>query len=116
MVVPPEDVLVGDQLPVAGGDALLDRGVVARLEQERVVVLFATVQLDDAHGGGEPEPVDHRLDDLGHRRADLHVETDVGGPAGTSGVEPVVLEDLDTRLGGLVDDRRARAGVEARER
>ena len=89
--------------------------VVARAEQERVVVLLAAVQHHD-RGCRRAERVDHRLEGLGHRPADLDVvEAHVCGAAGAAGVEPVVLDDLDVRVLGGVDDRRARAGVEADE-
>ena len=45
--VPAGDVLVGDELPVAGVDLRLDGLRVAVAEEERVVVLLAAVQHDD---------------------------------------------------------------------
>ncbi len=115
LVVPTGDELVGDELPVAGVHPLVDGLLVAGLEEERVVVLLAAVEHDDP-SGVEGEIVDRRLHGLGHGRADLDVvEAHVGIAARAPGVEPVVLDDGDVGVLGLVDDGGARPGVEAGE-
>src|SRR5919109_1029954 len=115
LVVPARDVSVGDELPVARIDPLLHGLVVALAEQERVVVLFAAVQLDDPRLR-LVERVDRGLEFLRHRPSDLDVvEADVRGTAGPARVEAVVLDDLDVRVLRVVDDRRAGAGVVAHE-
>ena len=63
-----------------------------------------------------PRAVDRRLQDLGHRRADLDVvEAHVRGSARAAGVEAVVLDHVDAGFLRRVDDRAARARVDARE-
>jgi hypothetical protein len=89
--------------------------VVARAEEERVVVLLAAVNSHDARLR-LAERVDHRLESRAHLLSDLDVvEAHICGAAGASCVEAVVLDDRDVRVLGGVDDRRARAGVDADE-
>ena len=85
------------------------------LEQERVVVLLAAVQLEHLRNV-DVEVVDQRFENFAHRRAHGDVvEAHVRGATGAAGVEPVVLDDLDSGLLRLIDDGTAGAGVEARQ-
>ena len=108
-------MLIGGERPVARVHPLFDGLGVAGAELEGVVVLLAAVEHD--HGRlVDVESVDLGLEDLGHLSADLFVvEAHVGVAARAAGVEPVVLDDLDSGFLGHVDDRRARARVVARE-
>ena len=112
----PGDVLVGDQVPVAGVDPLLDGRVVARRGTGTSCCRSSPPFSITTAGCSSPRSSMAGSSDLGHRRADLDVvEADVRGAAGAAGVEPVVLDDLDAGFLRGVDDRRPGTGVEARE-
>ena len=119
LVVPLRHTLIRALRRLAALDERIEDARIALLEQLRVVVRRAAVQVrDDRLVAATQQALGrHRgLDALAHEPADRRVvERHVVVRALAAGVEPVVVDRLDLPRRRGLDDRAARARIEARQ-